>query len=74
MLHSAIRQFLSDVDWDELDYLVADLPPGTGDVKLTLAQSVPLTGAITVTTPQNVALSDGRKEVAAFQQLYVPAR
>jgi len=72
MLHSAIRQFLSDVDWGGVDYLVIDLPPGTGDVQLTLAQSVPLTGAIIVTTPQPVALSDVRKGVAAFQQLEVP--
>jgi ATP-binding protein involved in chromosome partitioning len=72
MLHSAICQFLSDVDWGGVDYLVVDLPPGTGDVQLTLAQSVPLTGAIIVTTPQTVALSDMRKGVAAFQQLEVP--
>lgn len=72
MLHNAIRQFLSDVDWGGVDYLVIDLPPGTGDVQLTLSQSVPLTGAIIVTTPQAVALSDVRKGVAAFNQLQVP--
>jgi ATP-binding protein involved in chromosome partitioning len=72
MLHSAIRQFLSDVDWGELDYLVIDLPPGTGDASLTLAQSVPLTGAIIVATPQDVALSDVVRGVAMFKRLEVP--
>ena len=60
------------MDWGGVDYLVVDLPPGTGDGQLTLAQSVPLTGAIIVTTPQTVALSDVRKGMAAFQQLEVP--
>ncbi len=72
MLHSAIRQFLSDVDWGELDYLVIDLPPGTGDAQLTLAQSVPLTGGVVVATPQDVALADVIKGIAMFQKLEVP--
>ena len=72
MLHSAIRQFLSDVDWGPLDYLVIDLPPGTGDAQLTLAQSVPLTGAIVVATPQDVALADVIRGVSMFKKLEVP--
>ncbi len=72
MLHSAIRQFFSDVDWGDLDYMIIDLPPGTGDTQLSLAQSVPLTGGIIVTTPQEVALIDARKGLATFQQLEVP--
>ena len=72
MLHSAIRQFLSDVAWGELDYLIIDLPPGTGDVALTLTQAIPLTGAVVVTTPQDVALADVRRGVAMFERLGVP--
>src|SRR5512140_2040825 len=72
MLHSAIRQFLSDVDWGDLDYLVIDLPPGTGDVQLTLTQSVPLTGGVVVATPQDVALADVVKGVTMFRKLEVP--
>jgi ATP-binding protein involved in chromosome partitioning len=72
MLHSALQQFISDVDWGDLDYLVIDLPPGTGDVQLSLAQLLPLTGAVIVTTPQDVALADVRKGMAAFDQLNVP--
>jgi ATP-binding protein involved in chromosome partitioning len=72
MLHSAIRQFLSDVEWGELDYLVIDLPPGTGDAQLTLAQSVPLTGGVVVATPQDVALADVVKGIAMFEKLEVP--
>ena len=72
MLHSAIRQFLSDVEWGELDYLVIDLPPGTGDAQLTLAQSVPLTGAVVVATPQDVALADVIRGVSMFKKLEVP--
>jgi len=72
MLHSAIRQLLTDVAWDNLDYLVVDLPPGTGDAQLSLAQSVPLTGGIIVTTPQAVSLADARRGVTAFQRLDVP--
>ena len=72
MLHSAVRQFLTDVDWGELDYLVIDLPPGTGDVQLSLAQSVPLTGGVVVATPQDVALADVIKGVMMFKKLEVP--
>ena len=72
MLHSAIRQFFSDVEWGELDYMVIDLPPGTGDAQLTLAQSVPLTGAIIVTQPQDVALDDALRGLAMFEKLEVP--
>lgn len=72
MLHGAITQFLKDVKWGQLDYLVVDLPPGTGDVQLTLCQSVPLVGAVIVTTPQSIALSDVRKAVAMFNKLKVP--
>src|ERR1039458_1702308 len=63
MLHSVIQQFLRGVDWGELDYLVIDLPPGTGDVQLSLIQSAPVTGAIVVTTPSDVSLEDARKAV-----------
>jgi ATP-binding protein involved in chromosome partitioning len=63
MLHSIIRQFLGQVEWGELDYLVVDLPPGTGDVAISLIQTVPLTGAIVVTTPSDVALQDARKAI-----------
>lgn len=72
MLHSALRQFLSDVDWGELDYLLIDMPPGTGDVQMSLAQSVPITGSVLVSTPQSVALSDVRKGAMAFRTLEVP--
>jgi len=74
MASSAIRQFVTDVDWGELDYLVIDMPPGTGDIHLTLMQAVPVTGAIIVTTPQNVALADAKKGIAMFgqAQLNVP--
>jgi ATP-binding protein involved in chromosome partitioning len=72
MIHNALRQFLQDVEWGDLDYLVVDLPPGTGDASLSLAQSLSLTGAIIVTTPQQVALSDVIRGVAMFQQLNVP--
>ncbi len=72
MLHNAIRQFLSDVDWAELDYLIVDLPPGTGDTHMSLAQSLPLTGGVVVTTPQDVALADVVKGIAMFQKLKVP--
>jgi ATP-binding protein involved in chromosome partitioning len=72
MLHGAINQFLKDVVWGELDYLIVDLPPGTGDVQLTLCQSVPLAGAVIVTTPQSIALSDVRKAAAMFNKLKVP--
>ncbi len=74
MASSAIRQFVTDVFWDELDYLVVDMPPGTGDIHLTLMQTVPVTGAIIVTTPQDVALADAKKGIAMFgqAQLNVP--
>jgi ATP-binding protein involved in chromosome partitioning len=72
MLHKAIEQLLTDVAWDALDYLVVDLPPGTGDAQLSLAQLVPLTGGIIVTTPQAVALADATRGLTAFQRLDVP--
>ncbi len=74
MVSSAIRQFVSEVDWGELDYLVIDMPPGTGDIHLTIVQSVPVTGVIVVTTPQTVALADAKKGIAMFgqAQLKVP--
>ena len=74
MVSSAIRQFVSDVDWGELDYLVIDMPPGTGDIHLTIVQTVPVTGVIVVTTPQTVALADAKKGIAMFgqAQLKVP--
>lgn len=72
MIHSAIQQFLRDVIWGELDHLLVDLPPGTGDAQLTLAQLVPLCGAVTVTTPQEVALHDVRKGMMMFQKVNVP--
>jgi ATP-binding protein involved in chromosome partitioning len=71
MLHSVIQQFLRGVDWGELDYLVIDLPPGTGDVQLTLIQTAPITGAIVVTTPSAVSLEDARKAVHMFAQVKV---
>ncbi len=72
MIHNALRQFLQDVEWGDLDYLVVDLPPGTGDASLSLAQSLSLTGAVIVTTPQQVALSDVVRGVQMFEQLQVP--
>jgi len=72
MLHSAVSQFLRQVEWGELDYLVVDMPPGTGDVQLSLAQMVSLAGSVLVTTPQEVALSDVRKAFNMFDQLHVP--
>lgn len=72
MLSSTIKQFLFDVDWGELDYLVIDLPPGTGDAQLTVSQVIPLTGAVMVTTPQDVSLHDVRKGLAMFKRLNVP--
>jgi ATP-binding protein involved in chromosome partitioning len=72
MLHGAVQQFMRDVAWGELDYLIVDLPPGTGDVALSMAQSVPVAGAIVVTTPQGVSVSDVRKAVGMFRQLSVP--
>jgi len=72
MLHSAIRQFLSDVEWGELDYLIVDLPPGTGDAALSLTQSLPLSGGVIVTLPQQVSLEDARRGMEMFRQLNVP--
>jgi ATP-binding protein involved in chromosome partitioning len=72
MVHQAVQQLLRDVLWGELDCLVIDMPPGTGDAHLTLTQSVPLTGGLVVTTPQDVALIDARRGVAMFQQVNVP--
>jgi ATP-binding protein involved in chromosome partitioning len=72
MLDKAIRQFLRDVEWGELDYLIVDMPPGTGDAQLTFTQATSLAGGIIVTTPQDVALLDGRKGLAMFQQMLVP--
>jgi len=72
MLHKAIQQLFTDVRWGELDYLIVDLPPGTGDAQLTLAQSVPLTGGVIVTGSQAVAVSDALRGAEAFQQLQVP--
>ncbi len=72
MVMRAIEQLLGDVDWGGLDYLVVDLPPGTGDAQLTLAQKVPLSGAVIVTTPQDVALIDARKGLAMFRKVNVP--
>jgi ATP-binding protein involved in chromosome partitioning len=71
MLHSVIQQFLRSVEWGELDYLIVDLPPGTGDVQLTLIQTVPVTGAVIVTTPSVVALADVRKAIEMFRQVNV---
>lgn len=72
MLHGVIQQFLRQVEWGELDYLVIDLPPGTGDVQLTLMQTAPITGAVVVTTPSDVSLEDARKAVNMFRQVNVP--
>ena len=72
MLHHALRQFFNDVEWGELDYLVVDMPPGTGDVQMSLAQEWPVTGGVIVTTPQDVALADARKGLALFKQFEVP--
>jgi ATP-binding protein involved in chromosome partitioning len=72
MLHGAITQFLRDTAWGELDYLVIDMPPGTGDIALTLSQLLPLTGAVVVCTPQDVALLDAVKAIAMFRKVNIP--
>src|SRR5437660_12878201 len=72
MVHKAVTQFLTDIDWGQLDYLVIDLPPGTGDAQLTLTQTAPLSGAVIVTTPQEVSLIDARKGLEMFRQVHVP--
>jgi ATP-binding protein involved in chromosome partitioning len=72
MLHGAIQQFFREVRWDSVDYLIVDMPPGTGDVALSLSQSVPVSGAVVVTTPQTVSLADTRRAVRMYQKLNVP--
>jgi ATP-binding protein involved in chromosome partitioning len=72
MASGALKQFMSDVDWGELDYLIYDLPPGTGDIQLTLVQTIPLSGAIIVTTPQEVSLIDAKKGLKMFEKVNVP--
>jgi ATP-binding protein involved in chromosome partitioning len=72
MASGALKQFMTDVDWGELDYLIFDLPPGTGDIQLTLVQSISLTGAVIVTTPQDIALADARKGIRMFEKVHVP--
>ena len=72
MVTQALTQLLSDTDWGELDYLVIDMPPGTGDIQLTLAQRVPVAGAVIVTTPQDIALADARKGLKMFEKVNVP--
>src|SRR6266704_3345489 len=72
ILHGLVKQFLSDVKWGELDYLIVDMPPGTGDVQLSLAQLVPVQGAVLVTTPQEVAMADVRKAFNMFEQVHIP--
>src|SRR5579863_8824463 len=72
MLHKTMQQFLGDVRWGELDYLLMDLPPGTGDIQLSLSQTIPLTGAVIVSTPQDLALTVASKAIAMFQKLKVP--
>jgi len=71
MLHQIIRQFLQQVEWGELDFLIIDLPPGTGDVVISLVQTVPLTGAVVVSTPSDVSLQDARKAIEMFHQVKV---
>ena len=72
MASGAVRQFMSDVEWGNLDYLIFDLPPGTGDIQLTLVQQIPLTGAVIVTTPQEISLADARKGLMMFTKVNVP--
>jgi len=72
MVMKALDQFLTDVKWGQLDFMIIDLPPGTGDAQLTLTQKVPLSGAVVVTTPQDVALIDARKGLAMFRKVNVP--
>ncbi|MEQ1575562.1 MAG: Mrp/NBP35 family ATP-binding protein [Vicinamibacterales bacterium] len=72
MLHSAVQQFFRDVAWRDLDYLIVDMPPGTGDVALSLSQTVPVAGAIVVTTPQKVSLADSRRAIRMYQKLNIP--
>ena len=72
MLHSAVTTFLRDTNWGDLDYLIIDLPPGTGDIQLTLSQQVPVAGSIIVTTPQDIALLDAQKGIEMFRKVEVP--
>jgi ATP-binding protein involved in chromosome partitioning len=72
MAAGALKQFMSEVEWEDLDYLIFDMPPGTGDIQLTLTQTIPLTGAVIVTTPQDVALADARKGLKMFERVQVP--
>jgi ATP-binding protein involved in chromosome partitioning len=72
MASSALKQFMSDVEWDEIDYLLYDMPPGTGDIQLTLTQMIPLTGAVIVTTPQEISLIDARKGARMYEKVNVP--
>jgi ATP-binding protein involved in chromosome partitioning len=72
MLHGVIQQFFRDVRWDGIDYLIVDMPPGTGDVALSLSQTVPVSGAVVVTTPQTVSVADSRRAVKMYQKLNVP--
>ncbi len=72
MVTSALNQLLADTEWGELDYLVVDMPPGTGDIQLTLSQRVPMTGAVIVTTPQDISLADARKGLRMFEKVNVP--
>jgi len=72
MVHSAIQQFFRDVSWRDLDYLIIDMPPGTGDVALSLSQTVPVVGSIVVTTPQQVSIADSRRAVRMYQKLSIP--
>jgi ATP-binding protein involved in chromosome partitioning len=72
MVTQALQQLLGDTNWSDLDYLVVDLPPGTGDIQLTLAQQVPVSGAVIVTTPQDIALLDARKGLKMFEKVEVP--
>jgi ATP-binding protein involved in chromosome partitioning len=72
MIHGALRQFLADVHWGDLDYLLIDLPPGTGDAQISISQLLPLTGAVIVTTPQGVSLADAKKAVVMFEKVRVP--
>ena len=72
MVHGAIQQFFRDVGWRDLDYLIIDMPPGTGDVALSLSQTVPVAGAVVVTTPQQVSLADSRRAVRMYQKLNIP--
>ena len=72
MATSALTQLINDTNWQDLDYLIIDMPPGTGDIQLTLSQTIPLSGAIIVTTPQDIALLDAKKGLKMFQKVEVP--